>query len=230
MERSSRPADGGGRRKRDHLAVGKSGEDLAASWYEAHGYEVVARNWRCRQGELDIVARRARLVVFCEVKARTSDAFGLPAEAVGPGKQAKLRRLAALWFANGARENAIRAHENAVGARRERKRPRAWRPRALRRGQRHGWRSGSHRRRLLEGRPSPAAVASALIPRFSPVRIIQHEVCQCRRRSGASRGTDSNVSGPDGNFLLAAGAQVGLAGLRRVDAPDIKPEGFARGG
>lgn len=92
--------------------MGRTGEDLAASWYEAHGYEVVARNWHCRQGELDIVARRARLVVFCEVKARTSDVFGLPAEAVGPVKQAKLRRLAALWFADGARENANGAREN----------------------------------------------------------------------------------------------------------------------
>ena len=43
-------------------------------------------------------------------------------------------------------------------------------------------------------------------------------------------GDDYNVSGPDGNFLLAAGAQVGLAGLRRVDTPDVEAEGFARGG
>ncbi len=107
--------DGGGRRTPDHLAVGRAGEDLAASWYESQGYEVLARNWRCRQGELDIVARRARLVVFCEVKARTSEVFGLPAEAVGPVKQAKIRRLAALWFADGARENAVGARENASG-------------------------------------------------------------------------------------------------------------------
>lgn len=83
--------------------LGRSGEDLAAGWYEHHGYEVVARNWRCRQGELDVVARRPGLVVFCEVKARTTEAFGLPAEAVGPLKQAKVRRLAALWFAEQAR-------------------------------------------------------------------------------------------------------------------------------
>jgi putative endonuclease len=83
-------------------ALGRCGEDLAAGWYEAHGYEVLARNWRCRAGELDIVARQDRLVVFCEVKTRTSEAFGLPAEAVGPLKQAKLRRLAALWFADQA--------------------------------------------------------------------------------------------------------------------------------
>jgi putative endonuclease len=83
-------------------ALGRSGEDLAAAWYEHHGYDVLARNWRCRAGELDIVARRGRLIVFCEVKSRTSEAFGLPAEAVGPVKQARLRRLAALWFADRA--------------------------------------------------------------------------------------------------------------------------------
>jgi putative endonuclease len=85
--------------------VGRRGEDLAAKWYEAQGFDVLARNWHCREGELDIVARRARLVVFCEVKARTTDAFGVPAEAVGPLKQAKVRRLAALWFAAQARSN-----------------------------------------------------------------------------------------------------------------------------
>jgi putative endonuclease len=87
------------RRSQVQRAVGRSGEDLAAGWYEAHGYEVLARNWRCRQGELDIVARRGRMTVFCEVKARTGQGFGSPAEAVGRLKQAKLRRLAALWFA-----------------------------------------------------------------------------------------------------------------------------------
>jgi len=80
-------------------ALGRFGEDLAAVWYASRGYEVVARNWSCSQGELDLVARRDRLYVFCEVKARTSDVFGLPAEAVGPAKQARIRRLAARWFA-----------------------------------------------------------------------------------------------------------------------------------
>jgi putative endonuclease len=79
---------------------------LAAAWYEAHGYEVVARNWSCRAGELDIVLRRGRLHVFCEVKARSSGVFGLPAEAVGPLKQARVRRLAALWFADSSRRAA----------------------------------------------------------------------------------------------------------------------------
>jgi putative endonuclease len=68
------------------------------AWYEAHGYEVVARNWRCREGELDLVARQGRVFVFCEVKARTTDAFGAPAEAVTRTKRARIRRLAARWL------------------------------------------------------------------------------------------------------------------------------------
>lgn len=69
-----------------------------AAWYSAHGYHVVARNWRCREGELDIVAVRDGVVVFCEVKSRTSDAFGAPVEAVGRVKQQRVRRLAARWL------------------------------------------------------------------------------------------------------------------------------------
>jgi putative endonuclease len=79
-------------------AVGTSGEDLAAAWYEARGFEVLARNWRCREGELDLIVRDGRLYIFCEVKSRTTDAFGVPAEAVDRDKQQRLRRLAARWL------------------------------------------------------------------------------------------------------------------------------------
>ncbi len=79
--------------------LGRSGETLAAEWYEARGYDVLARNWRCAQGELDLVVARGSVVVFSEVKARTSDRFGTPAEAVTPAKQARIRRLAARWMA-----------------------------------------------------------------------------------------------------------------------------------
>ena len=79
-------------------ALGTNGEDLAAAWYEARGYEVVARNWRCREGELDLIVRYGRTYVFCEVKARTSDAFGVPAEAVTHTKRNRIRHLAARWL------------------------------------------------------------------------------------------------------------------------------------
>ena len=59
---------------------------------------MVARNWRCRDGELDLVLRQGRTFVFCEVKTRTTDAFGVPAEAVTMQKRARIRRLAARWL------------------------------------------------------------------------------------------------------------------------------------
>ena len=81
-----------------NLARGRWGEDLAAAWYRARGYTVVARNWRCRTGELDLVVRRGKLLVVAEVKSRRSDAFGPPASAVTPAKQQRIRRLAAEWL------------------------------------------------------------------------------------------------------------------------------------
>ena len=74
------------------------GEDRAAAWYLQRGYRVLDRNWRCRDGELDLVVATGRTVVFCEVKARSSDAFGAAVEAVGPGKRARIRGLAARWL------------------------------------------------------------------------------------------------------------------------------------
>jgi putative endonuclease len=65
------------------------------------------RNWRCRDGELDLVLRQARTLVFCEVKARSGLGFGTPAEAVSPVKQARIRRLAAEW---------LRLHRDRLGA------------------------------------------------------------------------------------------------------------------
>jgi putative endonuclease len=69
-----------------------------AAWYRDRGYEIVVRNWRCREGELDLVVRAGRAFVFCEVKTRTSDRFGAPVEAVNRVKQDRLRRLAARWI------------------------------------------------------------------------------------------------------------------------------------
>jgi putative endonuclease len=85
--------------KAAHILLGQQGEDLAAAWYRRHGYTIAARNWRCPLGEIDLVARRRRLVVISEVKTRRSDAFGAPALAVGAAKQQRLRRLAAEWLA-----------------------------------------------------------------------------------------------------------------------------------
>ena len=84
-------------------ARGRFGENEAARWYLRRGYEVVARNWRCSVGEIDLVLRLASgvipIIVFCEVKARASAEFGGPFGAVNWAKQRQLRRLAALWLA-----------------------------------------------------------------------------------------------------------------------------------
>jgi putative endonuclease len=70
-----------------------------ARWYEGAGYEVLDRNWRCRDGELDLVVTRGDTLVFCEVKTRASTRFGAPFEAVTPTKQRRLRTLALRWLA-----------------------------------------------------------------------------------------------------------------------------------
>jgi putative endonuclease len=90
-------------------ALGARGEALAARWYEARGYTVLARNWRCREGELDLVLARGATVVFCEVKTRSSTAYGTPAEAVTRTKQLRLRRLAMRWVdAHDVRPSSMR--------------------------------------------------------------------------------------------------------------------------
>jgi putative endonuclease len=104
---SSQP-EAGSALARHRMALGARGEDLAAEWYEAHGYEVIDRNWRSAAGELDVVARRGRTTVFCEVKARSNMAFGGPAVAVTRSKQARIRRLAAEWLSAGGRAGAGR--------------------------------------------------------------------------------------------------------------------------
>lgn len=80
-------------------AVGRYGEQLAAETLRAAGLEILARNWRCSAGELDIVARDGAVLVFVEVKTRSSLAFGDPGEAVHAAKAAQLRRLALCWLA-----------------------------------------------------------------------------------------------------------------------------------
>jgi putative endonuclease len=79
--------------------LGRYGEQLAADHLVASGMTVLARNWRCAEGELDLVLRDADgTLVFCEVKTRSGTGFGEPAEAVGRRKAAKLRVLACRWL------------------------------------------------------------------------------------------------------------------------------------
>ena len=79
-------------------AVGKYGEEVAARHLTEAGLEIVERNWRCHEGEIDIVAREHGVLVFCEVKTRSSVLFGLPAEAITHRKRDRMRRLAYRWL------------------------------------------------------------------------------------------------------------------------------------
>ena len=74
----------------DRAALGRRGEWRAVRHLESLGYEIIERNYRCRHGEIDIVAREAGDLVFVEVKTRRSKSFGCPSESVDSRKQRKL--------------------------------------------------------------------------------------------------------------------------------------------
>jgi putative endonuclease len=80
-------------------AVGSYGERVAARTVVAAGMLILDRNWRCAEGELDIIALDGTTIVFCEVKTRRGNGFGTPAEAVNHLKVRRLRTLAACWLA-----------------------------------------------------------------------------------------------------------------------------------
>ena len=86
-------------------ALGARGESLAGDWYVERGYTILDRNWRTRSGELDLVLEQDRVIIFCEVKTRTSDAFGAGVEAVTREKQQRIRRLASQWLEQHDRPN-----------------------------------------------------------------------------------------------------------------------------
>ena len=80
-------------------SLGRAGEALAAEHLRRLGYEIVERNYRTRWGELDIVARAGATLAFCEVKTRRAGGrAGGPFDAVGPGKQARVRKMAGSWL------------------------------------------------------------------------------------------------------------------------------------
>jgi putative endonuclease len=93
------PAAGHVRPMSTTTELGSRGETIAAVYLTDAGLSVLDRNWRCRDGELDIVAREGSAIVFCEVKTRRATGFGHPVEAVTPAKQRRLRVLAQRWLA-----------------------------------------------------------------------------------------------------------------------------------
>lgn len=80
-------------------ALGDYGERLAARYLAEHDLVIVDRNWRCPDGEIDIVAKDGQVLVVCEVKTRSSDRYGTALEAITPEKAARLHRLGRRWAA-----------------------------------------------------------------------------------------------------------------------------------
>jgi putative endonuclease len=78
-------------------ALGKQGEQLAAEHLQRSGLRILDRNWRCGEGEIDIVAAEGHVLVVCEVKTRSSVRYGTPLEAISARKHGRLRRLAVRW-------------------------------------------------------------------------------------------------------------------------------------
>ena len=103
-------------------AVGRYGERVAAAFLVERGWQVLDRNWRGPSGELDIVALDGDELVVVEVKTRTGDRFGHPAEAVTATKLARLRRLTGQWLAShdvrprGVRIDVLAVHAGGAGA------------------------------------------------------------------------------------------------------------------
>ncbi|MGH3945056.1 MAG: YraN family protein [Pseudonocardiaceae bacterium] len=92
METTAQAAD----RRSD--ALGRRGEDLAADYLTGAGLVVLSRNWRCREGELDLVATDGERLIVCEVKTRSGTGYGEPSEGVTPAKAARIRRVTAAWL------------------------------------------------------------------------------------------------------------------------------------
>ncbi len=78
-------------------ALGRTGEQLAAEYLTDLGFRILDRNYRCSEGEIDIVAADRRILVACEVKTRSGLRYGTPVEAVTRQKLRRLRRLAVRW-------------------------------------------------------------------------------------------------------------------------------------
>ena len=83
----------------DARTLGSFGEEQAARYLRRKGYRIVERNFRCRQGEIDLIARKGKYLVFVEVKLRKDERFGAAREFVTPAKQARILAAARLYLA-----------------------------------------------------------------------------------------------------------------------------------
>lgn len=92
----------------DRGELGRRGEDAAAAYIERTGMQLVERNWRCKAGEIDLIAWDGPTLVLCEVKTRRSVARGTPEDAISPTKQKRIARLAATYVASLDRVPSVR--------------------------------------------------------------------------------------------------------------------------
>lgn len=97
----------------ERLSLGAWGEDVAARFLRRKGMKIVDRNYRTPVGEIDLIARHGKCLVFIEVKTRRSAAFGLPQEAVGPRKQRQIIR-AAQWYLGSIRHSGLQPRFDVV--------------------------------------------------------------------------------------------------------------------
>ena len=86
--------------------LGKRGEDIGAAWLEAKGMRILMRNYRCRIGEIDIIGQMEGAIVIVEVRSRSSDLWGTPAESVNERKKKKLRQVAAYYLYQYGKEDS----------------------------------------------------------------------------------------------------------------------------
>jgi putative endonuclease len=90
--------DGGRRKNNARQLLGRKGEQMAADALRERGYHIVEHNFRCRYGEIDLIAEEREDLVFVEVKTRRGSAFGLPEEAVTLTKRRKLAQVASYYL------------------------------------------------------------------------------------------------------------------------------------
>src|ERR1035437_8765027 len=83
----------------NNITLGQRGEEIAVAYLKGQKFTIIARNYRCKSGEVDIVARDGKTFVFVEVKARRSLSFGPPQLAVTPFKQRQISKAALTWLA-----------------------------------------------------------------------------------------------------------------------------------
>ncbi|OPY58193.1 MAG: hypothetical protein A4E55_01088 [Pelotomaculum sp. PtaU1.Bin035] len=85
--------------------LGRQGEETAAQYLEKNGYSILCKNYRCRFGEIDVVAMDGDILVFVEVRSNSGDQFGLAEESITGRKQGKLRKLAWQYLKKAGKTN-----------------------------------------------------------------------------------------------------------------------------